>query len=99
MDAWIFFCFWTLLYEQKYCHSFSFCKLGEGGGSNTLNKVQWFYAHAGMFCSIKHEQNLYYFELQYFKSIKVTENCAIFILVNWRRGVEMQIHVIYIKVK
>ena len=46
------------------------------------NIVQWFYAHAGMFCSIKHEQKLYYFELQYFKSIQVTENCAIFILVN-----------------
>ena len=50
----------------KSCANFHSVNLGR---SNTLFEVKWFYVHI-----------LCYFELQYFKIIKVTESCAIFIL-------------------
>ena len=70
-------------FDSQYLKSganFHFLNGGGGGHLNTLYKVQRFYAHVWMFCSIKRELKLCYFELKYFKSIKVTENCAIFIL-------------------
>ena len=81
----------------KSCANFHSVNFFFGGGcSNTLYIVQWFNAHVWMFCSIKHELKLCNFELQYFKSIKVTESCAIFILKKMGGG---QMQIIYIKIK
>ena len=91
----LYFLFWFL----KSCANFHSVIFFLGGGcSNTLYIVQWFNAHVWMFCSIKHELKLCYFELQYFKSIKVTESCAIFILKKMCVG-GGQMQIIYIKIK